>query len=120
MKIFYVPLTMDDPDQGLTMKEIGTRAALDCLPDGFEAMFMGDYNNPMFLATPRDLLEFASRRFPSMVRYRLRPMALRVSEIGYGILDVDGPGISLRVTGRDNLLAELDRRRSPQVERRWE
>ena len=120
MKIFYAPLTVDEPDQGLTMKEIGTRAALDCLPDEFEAMFMDDYHNPMFLADPSDLFEFVSRRFPSMVRYRLRPMALRVCEIGYGILDVDGPGISFRVTGRDNLLAELDRRRSPQVERRWE
>lgn len=120
MKIFYVPITVDEPDQGLTIKEIVTRASLICLPNGFESMFMDDYNNPMFLADPGDLFEFVSRRFPSMVRHRLRPMALRVCEIGYDILDVDGPGISFRVTGRDNLLAELDRRRSPQVERRWE
>lgn len=120
MKIFYVPLTVDEPDQGLTIKELGRQAEADSLPNGFESMFMGDYHNPMFLADPGDLFEFVSRRFPSMVRHRLRPMALRVREIVHDILDVDGPGISFRVTGRDNLLAELDRRRSPQVERRWE
>lgn len=120
MKIFYVPLTVDEPDQGLTIKELWRQAEVGQIPDGFEAMFMGDYNNPMFLADPGDLFEFVSRRFPSMVRNRLRPMALRVRETGYDILTVDGPGIFFRVTGRDNLLAELDRRRSPQVERRWE
>ena len=118
MKIFYVPLTVDEPDQGLTIKELGRQA--ERLPDGFEAMFMEDYSNPVFLADPRELFEFVSRRFPSIVRHRLRSMALRVCDIGHDILDVDGPGISFRVTGRDNLLAELDRRRSPQVERRWE
>lgn len=120
MKIFYVSLTVEQPDQGLTIKELGSMASLNRLPDGFEAMFMEDFNNPVFLADPRELFEFVSRRFPSMVRHRLRPMALRVCETGYGILTVDGPGIFFRVTGRDNLLAELDRRRSPQVERRWE
>lgn len=118
MKISYVPLTVDEPDQVLTIKELGRQA--ERLPDGFEALFMEDYSNPVFLADPRELFEFVSRRFPSMVRHRLRSMALRVCETGYGILTVDGPGIFFRVTGRDNLLAELDRRRSPQVERRWE